>query len=133
MAATIKMRITPEYEITSDYVFGAIFKISKKSLVEGETFASIAKEIMEIAAKKGDDGLFSEDWKQTMKKFNINQHTYFTIIRRLKDAGMLRKSQGKYYVIWDFVDRLGDMATAMTNFYRDIGKTRKEGKERSEK
>lgn len=117
----IKLQLTTN-EITSNYVFDTIFKISQKSLLLKH--AEIAKEIVTLAAKKGEEGLHDDDWKEFIQKYAIKQHTYFYILKRLKDAGILRKSKGKYYVIWDFIDHLGNMSTVMNNFYRDIGAIR---------
>lgn len=123
MTNKIKIQLhVSKQEITSDYIFETIFKISEKS--KNLNHAEIAKELVMLAAKKGEEGLYDQDWRIVTEKYKIPQHVYFYIIKRLKDAGILRKSKGKYYLIYDFIDHLGDMSTIMNNFYRDIGTIR---------
>ena len=120
MTSTIKMKIDLNIqEVKSDDVLASIFKISDKS--KNSDHARIAKDILILAAKRGEQGLWATDWKNYIKNNNIKEHTYFQIIKRLKNAGLLRKSRKKYYVIRHFNNHLMKMATAMNLFYMDIG------------
>ena len=120
MTGTIKMKlVVTNQEVTSEYVFETLFKISEKS--KDLNHATIAKEIVILAAKRGEKGLFADDWKTIIQKYNLSSHQYFYIIKTLKNAGILRKTKGRYYVIKDFNKHLTKMVTAMNEFYMDIG------------
>ena len=114
----VKLEITNN-EVTSDYVFDTLFKISEKS--KNTKNGQIAKELVRLAAKRGDEGLMVEDWKSTIEKFGLSNKQYFTIIKTLKNAGILRKTKGKYYVTKNFTKHLAKMVSAMNEFYMDIG------------
>ena len=125
MAKQVKLKIDlTKREITSDYVFDTLFKISEKSKTLNH--AEIAKEIIKLVAIKGKSGLYEEDWKEVIERFQIPKHVYFNILKRLKDAGLVRKSLGKYYLLWTFTDHLNDMATSLTKLYQELGITRRE-------
>jgi len=120
MANTIKMKMDLNVkEVTSDYVLGCIFQISVKS--NNLEHAKIAKSIIVLASERGEKGLWSKDWQDYIKANNIKEHTYFQVIKRLKDAGILRKSLGKYYVIKNFNRHLEKMTIAMNRFFMDLG------------
>lgn len=119
----LKINIT-QNEITSDYVLECLFDISEKSNKKNQ--AAIAKQIIKDVAVKGQEGVWEEDWKHMMKKHDIKKHTYFKIIKKLKDAGIIRKSKGKYYLLYTFIDHLGEMSSALNKFYRDNGKTKRD-------
>lgn len=122
MTTTIKMKIHPAtQEVTSDYVLDCIFQISEKSTTSN--FGTIAKELLKLVAKKGDEGLHAEDWKQIIQSNKLEQHQYFSIIKTLKNAGIIRKTKGRYYLINDFKNHLGKMSSAMSQFYMDMGKS----------
>ena len=114
----VKLEITNN-EITSDYVFDTLFKISEKS--KNTNHGQIAKELVRLAAKRGDEGLFVDEWRTTIKNHELSDKQYFTIIKTLKNAGILRKTKGKYYVTKNFTKHLAKMVSAMNEFYMDIG------------
>jgi hypothetical protein len=126
----IKLRIkTTEKHFEVDYVFRSIFSISEKSKI-GRTdskgqplpdLAEIAKEFVIKAARRGDEGLLVSDAQDMIETYKISRHQYFLIIRRLKQAGILRKSKGKFYVISDFSKHLGEMSAIMNRFYMSLG------------
>ena len=125
MVGTAKMQIAfTETEITSDYVLEALFQISEKS--KNLNHATIAKEIIKMASKRGQEGLHSSDWKKQAEELGIKSHVYFAIIKKLKDAGILRKTNGRYYVIHKFQDHLSRMASAMNDLYIKLGIDREE-------
>lgn len=116
----VKLRINVKnQEVTSDYVFDSLFKMTKVS--QESNLGRIAKELVKLAAKRGDAGLFAEDWEDVIKKYEVSRYNYFFIIKTLKSAGILRKTKGRYYVIKDFNKHLTKMVTAMNEFYMDIG------------
>jgi hypothetical protein len=122
MVGTIKLKLhITQQEVNSDYVFETLFRISGKSEQAGFNHHQIAKEIVKLAARRGDDGLFAEDWKNLIEKYELSEHQYFSIIRTLKNAGILRKTKGKYYLIKEFQKHLAKMASAMNEFYMDLG------------
>ena len=116
----IKLHVTQQ-EVNSDYVFETLFKISEKSEKPGFKNHEIAKEIVKLAAKRGEEGLFADDWKGLLEKYELSEYQYFSILRTLKNAGILRKTKGKYYVMKDFQKHLAKMVSAMNEFYMDIG------------
>ena len=123
MTGVVKMRlVVTTQEVTSDYVFDCLFKISKKSLQDANRYAEIAKQIMVMASKRGQEGLYANDWQAHIDKLNIKSHIYFSILKRLKAAGLLRKTGGKYYIIRDFPEHLAKMVGAMNSFYMDLGR-----------
>ena len=124
MSGTIKMQLViTNQEVTSDYVFETLFKISSKS--KNLKHAEIAKQIIIMAARRGESGLFDKDWKSVIselqEKYDIKAHVYFSIIKKLRDSGMLRKSVGKFYVTKDFAEHMTKMVSAINAFYMDLG------------
>jgi hypothetical protein len=120
-ANEIKLNLIPSEEITVDYVFSALFKISQKSKNSTCDFPALAREIVEKAANKGSKGLLVQDAIEWYESKQMTKDQYFFILRRLKQAGVMRKSKGKFYLIREFNEHLGDMAGAMNRFYMRLG------------
>lgn len=116
---TIKMRVKPHTQyVDSDYLLEALLNLSAK---ENKTdLVPAAKEIIILTAKRGDEGLFSQDWEVMAKKLNITQSQYFYILKTLKNAGIITKSKGRFYMSKVFVEHLRNMTKTWDAWLTDL-------------
>ena len=117
---SVKIHIYPtRKDFQSDYVVNSLFNLSKRS--EGKQFGEKAKQILEKAYKKGNEGLQAADWKVVHEELGVSQSQYFYIIHTLKAAGLLRKTKGRYYVTKTLAEHLYNMSAALNAMFSDWG------------
>jgi hypothetical protein len=110
------------HEVTFRYVLETIFWISKKSI--GNDDPEHAEKILIEASKRGDKGLFVEDTRQIIKELGIAEAKYFHITKTLKQHGLLRKTKGRFYCIYEYADHLSKKSTAINAWLMDHGISR---------
>lgn len=116
----IKLRITPRQQtVDPEYILSTLFNLTDRK--EKKDLVPAAKEILEMVSTRGQDGLYSEDWEQTARKLKISQSQYFTIIRTLKNAGLIYKSKGRFYLSKRFIEHMKKMYTGMRDYWLDLG------------
>ena len=82
MVGQIKLKLDiTQKEITSDYIFETLFKISRKSETFDFSNDKTAKELVILALKRGEEGFYAQDWADIIKEKGISQNQYFTILR----------------------------------------------------
>lgn len=106
--------------VDADYFFEMLFwkKISKNIEVN---YPEIAKQIFYKAAQRGDKGLFADGWREMIQELNVSPNQYFLTLRRLKQAGMIEKSKGRFYVSRNLKDHLNALAASYNRFLIDMG------------
>jgi len=115
-----RLRIYPNLEdFNSDYVLRCLLDLSKKE--EKADLVPAAKELMRMAAARGDKGLFASDWKKVKEELEITESQYFYILKILKNAGILYKSKGRFYLSKVFGTHLSKMASAWNARMIDLG------------
>lgn len=116
----VKIVIKPNQQgIEGMDVLESLFKISKHS--ENKTFADKAYLLLEKAAAKGDEGLFSSDWKKMAEELELKQFQYFHVLKTLKDAGLLVKTHGKLYLTRKFANHMDEYASAANRMMNKFG------------
>jgi transcriptional regulator TrmB len=101
------------------YVLQTIAWTSKKSI--GNDDPDIMLKIIEETAKKGVKGLHVEDTQKIIKKLNIPEHKYYTLLRKMKQCGLIRKTKGRFYLIYELADHYSDKSAAITRRYNRLG------------
>ena len=116
----LKLRIFPNRkDLSSDYVLDCLFNLTKKE--KEVNLGHKAKLIIKKAAQRGEQGLFSHQWEEQAQELGLTQSQYFYIVRILKNAGIIYKSKGRYYISRSFAEHLAGMATAFNAFMMDLG------------
>lgn len=115
----IKMRLKPNTQyVDAEYILKSLLNLSAKE--KKADLVPAAKEIITLAATRGDEGLYSEDWEKTTKELNITQSQYFYILKILKNAGIIYKSKGRFYISKTFVEHLRNMTKTMDAWLTDL-------------
>lgn len=112
----MKLRVQPmaRQYVDADYVFECIFSISSKSI--GKKFAQHAKALLQEAAIYGEEGLQVQMWKEKHKKLEMTKDQYFFVLRTLKNAGLIERKAGRYFVRKKFCEHLMQMSMALNSF-----------------
>jgi len=116
----IKMRLWPNTRaVDLDYILKTLLNLSKKK--EKTDLVPAAKQILLWTAKRGDDGLYSQNWEENAKTLKITQSQYFHILNTLKRAGMIYKSKGKFYISKVFAEHIKKIYTTLRDYMDDLG------------
>lgn len=111
---TEKLEFKADIEnIDIDYIFKLLFK--------GTEFPVIAKKMVVLAAKKDKEGLFEKDYQYLMNEHNLTKYQYFSILRTLKQLGLLKKKGDRYYPDRDFANCLSRMSSRTNEFFDKLG------------
>lgn len=115
----IRMRLKPHNKnVDMDLILWGIINLSQKDSID---LVPHAKELLAIVAKRGDDGLFSSDWQANAKALNISESQYFDILKKLKAAGIIYKSKGRYYFSKELMNHFKSLFQTLRNYLEDHG------------
>ncbi len=115
----IKMRVRPNTQVVdTNYILNSLLNLSVRISTD---LVPAAKQIIAQAARRGDDGLFCSDWEENYKKLDLTQAQYFYVIKILKNAGIIYKSKGRFYIAKVFAQHMAKIASAMNNLLMDLG------------
>jgi len=115
-----KLRIYPNRkDLNFDYVLDCLLNLTKRE--KKINLGWKARLILDKVALHGDDGLFSKDWDTQRKALGLTEAQYFYVIKVLKNAGLIYKSKGRYYLSKTFAEHMTRIASSANAFMMEKG------------
>ncbi len=63
-------------------------------------------------------GIPDKDWEKTMSSLQMTHQEYYTMLNKLRDAGMISKQNGTWVISRQFGNRMREMADIWGSFVR---------------
>ena len=108
-----------QQQVDTNYIFESLFW--KEHSNNQINYAEKAQQIFNRAAKRGDNRLGIDNYEKVIEELGLTKHQYYLILRRLREAGLIYKSQGKFYISTIYKTHIQRMAATINNMLLDKG------------